>query len=242
MDKKWVETFKLWAKMGKYKQRIREARENIRAVLEKEKCIVLYSGGKDSSVVLHLCMQINRRTPVYFFNAGYDYGSKQMKMPTKVMAEIIENAKSYGAKHIYIRGGKGPSSKQFFGHLVELKRKLGVEVELLGIRKEESVTRKIRARRDGLVQCEGGRRVCFPIKDLSWMDVWAYIVSNGMPYLSIYDKYAKVLGWDKARFTMLFSRGLMHMGGLYYVDGVLFPEFRNLTTEQSPVSRIFKKD
>ena len=72
------------------------------------------------------------------------------------------------------------------------------------------------------------------------MDVWAYIVSNGMHYLSIYDKYAKVLGWDKARFTMLFSRGLMHMGGSYYVDGVLFPEFRNLAVQQHTVSKILK--
>lgn len=237
MNKRWEETFRLWSKMEGYKRRIKEARENIRTVLEREKCIVLYSGGKDSSVVLHLCMQIDRRVPVYFFDAGYDYGSNQMKMPMEVTAEIIRNAKSYGAKRIYIHGGKGPSSKQFFGHLVKLKRKLGVEVELLGIRKEESVTRKIRAKNDALIQHEGKRRVCFPIKDLSWMDVWAYIVSNDMQYLSIYDKYVKVLGWDKARFTMLFSKGLMHMGGTYYIDGVLFPKLRNLTTEQAPIRK-----
>ncbi len=226
MNEKWHRTFELWAETEEYKNHIRTAVKNIKTITKTKRSIVLYSGGKDSSVLLHMCVRIEKTIPVYFFNAGYDYESKQMKMPPQVVKEITENAKSYGASNIYVRGGAGPSSKRFFYYLSELKRELDIEVELLGIRQEESILRKIRA--STLIKKEGERTVSFPIKDLSWKDVWAYIVSNNMRYLSIYDKYANILGWDKVRFTMLFSKGLMHMGGSYYLDGVLMPEFRNL--------------
>jgi len=232
MDEKWQQTFKLWAETEEYKQHINGARENIKTVLKNEKCIILYSGGKDSSVMLHLCMQINKETPVYFFNAGYDYESKQMKMPLELVTEIIKNAKSYGAGDIYICGGRGPSSKRFFGYLTNLKRQLDMNVELLGIRQEESAIRKARAHSEILIRKEGNRKVCFPIRKLLWKDIWGYIVTNKMRYLSIYDKYAEVVGWNKVRFTMLFSKGLIHMGGSYYIDGVLMPEFRNATNKE----------
>jgi 3'-phosphoadenosine 5'-phosphosulfate sulfotransferase (PAPS reductase)/FAD synthetase len=225
MDNKWQQTFELWSETEEYKKHIRESKLNIKSIKDK-KCIILYSGGKDSSVLLHLCMQIDRQIPVYFFNAGYDYESQQMKMPSSIVKEIIQNAKLLGAKTIYVRGGYGPTSKRFFGYLSDIKKKHNIEVELLGIRQEESSTRKIRAKI--MFKYEGNRRVCFPIRHLTWKDVWGYIISNKLPYLSIYDKYADLVGWNKVRFTHLFSKGLLHWGGSYYLDGFLMPEFRHI--------------
>jgi len=231
MNEKWQQTFKLWGETEEYKQHINEAMENIKTVLKNEKCIILYSGGKDSSVMLHLCMQINKETPVYFFNAGYDYESKQMKTPPEIVSDITENATLFGAKNLYIRGGFGPKPSRFFGHLSTIKKNLNVDIELLGLRKEESSGRKGRIK-NTLVQIEGSRKLSFPIKNLTWKDVWAYIIEHKMKYLSTYDKYANIVGWDKARFTSLFSRGIIHEGGSYYIDGVLMPEFRNATNNE----------
>ena len=225
------EMFKLWSETDEYMNHIKEAKANIEKILKNEKCIILYSGGKDSSVMLHLCMRINKETPVYFFNAGYDYESKQMKTPPEIVSDITENAKLFGVKKLYIRGGYGPKPSRFFGHLSTIKKSLDVDTELLGLRKEESSGRKGRIR-NTLVQIEGSRKLGFPIKNLTWKDVWAYIIEHKMKYLSTYDKYAAIVGWDKARFTSLFSKGIIHEGGSYYIDGVIMPEFRNATNKE----------
>ena len=69
--------------------------------------------------------------------------------------------------------------------------------------------------------------LCFPLLNLTWKDVWAYIISNNLPYPSIYDRYAEVLGYDKVRLVTFFDNEFEKLGAPY-LDGVLMPEFRNI--------------
>jgi len=223
----WREMFELWAETPEYKKRIQDAENNIKIILKTEKPTVLYSGGKDSLVLLHMVMKQDDSVPVYYSDSGYDYDSKQIKMPKQMTDEILEVGREAGAKILYSCGHKTPNSRRFFGNLFRVMKKHGCDVELLGIRGGESSMRK--ARVEGpLVRREGSRRVTFPIRGLDWRDIWAYLVTNNVRYLTYYDKYAEIEGgYDEVRLTSRFSRGMIHKGGSYYIDGVMMPEYRN---------------
>jgi 3'-phosphoadenosine 5'-phosphosulfate sulfotransferase (PAPS reductase)/FAD synthetase len=225
MPGEWRELFELWAATDDYEKRIKEAENNIKQILMTEKPTVLYSGGKDSLVLLRMVMLQNDNVPVYYSDSGYDYDSKQIKMPKSMTDEIVEIGKEAGAKILYSCGHKNPNSKRFFGNLFRVMKKHNCDLELLGIRGGES-TRRTRRVQGPLVQKDGTRRVSFPIRDLDWRDVWAYLITNNIRYLSYYDKYAAVEGYDNVRLTSRFSRGMIHKGG-YYIDCVMMPEYRN---------------
>lgn len=226
MPPKWKKTFELWSKQEIHKERLKIAENNIKQVLRHWKPIVLYSGGKDSLVLLHMVMKHDNNIPVYYSDSGYDYDSKQVKMPREMTKEILRIGKLAGAKHIYSCGHKDPSSKRFFGNLFKVMGKHKCNLELLGIRGEESTGRKNRVK-GPLVRVEGSRRLAFPLRDWDWKDIWAYLVMNKLEYLSYYDQYANVEGYDNVRLSSRFSKGLLHKGGSLYLDGVLMPEHRN---------------
>lgn len=216
----------MWNKRKEHKERVQLAEKNIRNILEYWNPIVLFSGGKDSLVLLHMVMQQNNNIPVYYSDSGYDYDSQQIKMPTEMTREILEIGRKAGAKHLYSCGHKDPNSRRFFGNLFKVMKKHHCDLELLGIRAGESTGRKNRIKGQ-LVRIEGSRRIAFPIRHFDWKDVWAYIISNNIEYLSYYDQYAAVEGYENVRLSSRFSRGLLHKGGSLYLDGVMMPQFRN---------------
>lgn len=226
MPDEWREMFELWAELPEYAQRIKDAENNIRQILMAEWPVVLYSGGKDSLVLLHMVMRQNNQIPVYYSDSGYDYESQQIKMPKAMTDDIVKIGREAGANILYSCGHKTPNSKRFFGNLFRVMKKHNCTVELLGIRGQES-TRRTRRVKGPLIQMDGSRRVAFPLRDLDWRDIWAYLITNNIRYLSYYDKYAAVEGgYDKVRLTSRFSQGMVHKGG-YYIDCVMMPEYRN---------------
>lgn len=56
--------------------------------------------------------------------------------------------------------------------------------------------------------------------------MWAYVVVNGLPYLSLYDERAELVGYDRARFTTLFDPEFADVGA-ESVDNVLHWRWRN---------------
>ncbi|MDD2263230.1 MAG: phosphoadenosine phosphosulfate reductase family protein [Clostridia bacterium] len=227
MPDEWREMFEMWADLPEYADRIKKAENNIRQILITEWPVVLYSGGKDSLVLLHMVMKQNDHVPVYYSDSGYDYTSQQIKMPKQMTDDILKIGREAGAKILYSCGHRDPNSRRFFGNLFRVMKKHECTVELLGIRGGESSMRDARVK-GPLVRMEGNRRVAFPLRNLDWRDIWAYLVINNIRYLDYYDKYAAVEGgYDKVRLTSRFSRGMIHKGGSYYIDGVMLAEYRN---------------
>lgn len=215
-----------WSDLPEYGERVEAAKEQIRIVCRERSPILLYSGGKDSLVLLHMAMQIDPDMPIYHFDEGFDGERGTWRFPPAVEAEAIQNAKLAGAKNLYVRGGgdAGPSPKRFFGNLKDVMKRTETNIEMMGLRAAESKGRKRRIQTH--VLHEGWRWISAPLKDLRTEDIWAYILANDIRYASNYDRYGPLVGWLNARFTSMFSNAMTPKGGGVTIDSVLFPEMK----------------
>lgn len=212
MANRWRKTFQMWAKTLQYLNLLTDTRMEIFEVTRKKKCYVAFSGGKDSTVMLHLALQCQADIPVWH----WDYG---VYMPRQVETEIQSNMQVLGAKNVIVETSRSQENAAFFGASHQFMRIKDLAVALVGLRKEESYKRrrKIRKHLKGEL---------YPLAEWGWKDVWAYIVSNNLPYPQLYNVYGPVLGWDKARFVSFFDSEFDHLGASY-LDGFFFPQFRN---------------
>lgn len=210
----------MWAKTEEHHKKVSEANKIIQDSLNRyKKMYVAYSGGKDSTCLLHLVLSYEPDILVFH----WDYGP--YLMPRVYEKETIANMEKMGAKNIYIDTSKEYKShentgiwyKEFFGRITPKLLSEGYKACFVGIRKEESVTRRLRIEaKKSLTQIEE----VWPLQNWSWKDVWAYIFANNVPYHSVYDKYAPIVGWDKARFVTFFDREFEKFGSPN-LDGVL---------------------
>jgi len=233
----WYETFKLWSETKEYKDKVEESRRVISNAFTRYKNpYVAYSGGKDSIAMLHLVLQQKPEIDIWHFDHG------KALMPREIEREIIHNAKLLGAKNLIIKTSKqlGKESARwdykiwynsFFGILNSVTNERGWDGVFLGLRQEESAKRKRKTK-----EFFSGNE-CYPLARWSWKDVWSYIVSNNLPYPSVYDRYAEVFGYDRARLVTFFDKEFEYLGAPY-VDGILMPEFRYIDRKVKKRPRI----
>ncbi|OYT64161.1 hypothetical protein B6U67_00735 [Methanosarcinales archaeon ex4484_138] len=229
MDEIWRETFLFWSETEEYQKKVKEVKKNVQMALNRfRKPYVSFSGGKDSTVMLHLVLE--QKPDVMVFH--WDYG--RYFIPREIEREFLNNAQKIGARNIVVkssslyekkgRGAQNVLGRVMIGLVVPQLKKEGYDGCFVGLRAEEASRRNARTKNlfeSGIITST------FPIRHLTWKDVWAYIVSNNLPYPSVYDKYAKVLGWDKVRLVTFFDPEFDKFGSPN-IDGILMSEFRNV--------------
>lgn len=228
MDSKWRETFLLHSQTESFKNRLNEALTIIEQAINRyKKPYIAYSGGKDSTCVMHMVLQRNPDVMVLHWDYGRYYIPRPLheeiiaiakSMNATLRVETAQEYETLGRKAINVLGTK------MIGELIPRLMDEGYDAVFVGLRCGESVKRKLRI--------NSGRTLTampeiFPVQNWSWLDVWAYIVSRGIPYLSHYDRYGEVIGWDRVRFTTLFDPEFDKFG-CSNIDGVLSWKFRNL--------------
>lgn len=224
MDVQTRKTFLLWSKRPEYREKVTATRIQLYELTRKYKCVVAYSGGKDSTVLLDLALKTQPDISVYH----WDHGSQLM--PREIEKEVIENAYKLGAKNLVVnsslaveRGDMRENWKGWYGifwaSLAKKVREYGWEIQLVGLRADESCKRRAKV-------SNPTKGEVYPLADWGWRDVWAYIVSNNLPYPRMYDVYGPLLGYDRARFVTFFD-GEFEKFGSPYLDGFFFPQYRN---------------
>lgn len=218
MNKYKRKGFLLHAKSKEYKSKLKYSLQIIREAFEGNSCYVSFSGGKDSAVLTHLALSVDSNAWIWHWDYGDDL------MPRQIEKEVLDNLGNMGAVNIVVNKRKGDGAdtssgyKQFFKQIQLNKNEYGWDMGLVGVRRAESTTRKnkyVNHFQDG---------DCYPLLDWSFEDVWAYIVSNNVPYPHVYDVYSSVVGYENSRFVTFFDPEFETLS--YGLDGVLMDEFR----------------
>lgn len=181
----------LRSKLDAYQQLQAELMRTLSRELD-ESSYVSFSAGKDSSVIAHACHAVYPGIPILMSDGG---------CPVRWMEYEREMWLQYAAAqgwnlHLFpwdkfstIRTGgtvkqyQQRSHNAMFRDLTAWAHERGYIRNVMGLRAEESRTRRISFAVHG---CVNHKRIC-PLADWRTADVWTYIISHGLPWLSIYD-------------------------------------------------------
>ncbi len=223
MEAKWRKTFLEYSKFPEHRDKVNRALETI-SKYPKEQSFVMYSGGKDSLVALHLAVTIHPGIHYWHFGWGEEF------MPPEIQQEIHRIVAGYDAQmiydEVYAKGMKDSDLPDilFFTRLRNAIHSNGWKYLFSSLRAEESRRRARMTRKDKNWM---GVKDIFILRDWTWMDIWAYIISHNLKYLSHYDRYAEVMGWDRVRFSTFFDEDLQEKYGIAGIDGLLMWRYRH---------------
>jgi 3'-phosphoadenosine 5'-phosphosulfate sulfotransferase (PAPS reductase)/FAD synthetase len=185
------------ASQSGYRRKLDAMRRRV-ADLDPATTYVSFSAGKDSSVIAHACHAAHPGIPILMIDPG---------CPTHWLERERDRWLSYAAAQgwnlaLYAwdkwgGGGRtGDTEQQYrdkihrdmFSAIESRAKADGLTCKVMGLRAEESRHRRMLvARRGDAYAYRDGTRAVLPIARWSTADVWAYIVTAGLPWLDIYD-------------------------------------------------------
>lgn len=166
-----------------------------------------YSGGKDSTVMLDICLKAGFKGDlIQFFYSEYENPKMNLEMADMMAGNYglkLYRLKCYSSKEAWDEAGRFfvvPSndlekslirkvSMDFGKQSDKISKENGYNLHLIGMRKAESRQRRMTLGSRGLIYYAKTRNAftCCPIGKLTDDDIWAYIISNHLPYISCYD-------------------------------------------------------
>ena len=220
--------FLKWSRRSEHKAKVMRALKLIRLA---ERPLVMYSGGKDSSVVAHLTARVHKSFVVFHWDYGdalmpRSYEREALLMLADLLADsspmvvLAKRPHAFEAREI---GAQGIGYRAFWGNVSKVIKEFNIKTVISALRAEESIRRSIMTKNIiGEVLKVPNFHV---IRDWSWLDVFAYLTSNRLPWHSHYDVRGPLEGWEEVRFVTFFDKEFEHLGTTL-VDGVTMPWFR----------------
>ena len=177
----------LRAKRTDYQVRERQLFSFLRRELN-ERCYVSFSAGKDSAVLAHACHSVMPGIPILMTDPGcpvhWTEQERQAWLDFAGMAgwnlrlfawDKYAVARPTASAAAYRRSVHADQ----FSALSEWAREHGLSRRVMGLRREESRTR-------ANVSASTANTLC-PLSSWPVESVWCYLVSRGVPWLTIYD-------------------------------------------------------
>jgi len=204
-----MEKYRLHAKLPAFQRRVDESLSMVKQAIAEipGTWAVSYSGGKDSTVMLDLCVRAGWRGPVLYQTYGdletlpdnvkaVNWARKHygLEVHTKEAPGEFEVYREVG--HFFIepttpeeRAAVRRWYRNAFGELSKYARRRGWVGQFLGLRIEESDQRRmVLGRRKGIYYAKTRKLwTCCPLYNWSGRDVWAYLVTRELPWAAIYD-------------------------------------------------------
>jgi phosphoadenosine phosphosulfate reductase len=192
--------YRAWALTQAFRRKLATAYDEIRSAIASYRFVACSSWGKDSCAMLGLTMDVvgdgfdvvHLRSPYELPGHEHvvDWFASRCNVhtvdTTKTLTDYLEWLQRHGLH--YEREGqraRGKSGKR--DELLEWVRSRGYTVQVLGMRADESKGRRQCFRARGLTYQAHGLTVCNPIGWWTTRDVWAYLVSRGIPWHRLYD-------------------------------------------------------
>lgn len=192
----------VWATTEKFRRHVDRAKAAVQNALAIGPMGVSYSGGKDSSALLHLVRSIVPEVHAAFYDSGAELASTlelvarmgvETVTPRMSMLDMaryagwwdyatpVDKGCQFDAKRVVIE----EPSEAFV-----VRRRL--RVLAYGLRAGESRARaKNAAARGELFEGSDRTWYCQPLAYWSTADIWAYIASRDIPYNAAYDRMAE---------------------------------------------------
>lgn len=244
------EMYLLLSKMSAYKNKIKKAKEILDNALKNSTNTALsFSSGKDSIVLLHLAVQTGFKGTLVFFKYGL---CTDIETPKENIELLKYYAELYGLKYKILEclgeadcweqigrfvifptsdREKSVFNKTNFDYVIKSKKfeeENNIDLSIIGMRKDESRHRKLMLNKNGPIYQTKSRSsvTCCPISIFSNDDIWAYIFSNDLKYLSIYDYPYIDRRFNRNEITLLYNDSIVRHGGTYHYRK-MYPDFFN---------------
>lgn len=188
--------FRAHAATAAFQRRLAVLHDTCRA-LDPATTYVSFSAGKDSAVVAHACHTAHPGIPILMVDPG---------CPTHWLALERATWLAYAEAHgwaltlfpwdkwgLDLAGEDVPAyqariHKAMFADLHAHAEVRGLTCRVMGLRAAESRARRYSiGRRGSHYDYAGGGSAVLPIATWQTEDVWAYLVTHGLPWLSVYD-------------------------------------------------------
>lgn len=242
--------YQLHARSTRFAWKVSSAQNAIGHAIDTiEPWYVAFSGGKDSTVLLDMVLNVEPDVVIMWGDDGWDY--------PETLQFLSDTEARYGFKLIRVRNrgniagfarwaghedwqGSNPGPWDYecnsFDDHSRLVLNLGFRGVFLGLRQEESVHRRMWLRKSGKIYFVRRERLwhACPLSNWTVDDIWAYIVAEKLPYNPVYDrlealgvepKYQRVgplTAWGLDRYAV-FKRGWPDLFNCFAAE---FPEAR----------------
>lgn len=204
MDEGERELYMATSRLRSHQARVERARARIRECFSVCKPYVSFSGGKDSTVMLHLAQAERSDVLACFYDSGAELPSTYEFVrhvqdnwtavlswchPNRTIIDILR-ASGFGTADATEGLRDGQIAEEIIRDVANTAaRELGTDGYMVGLRRDESGGRKSDlTKRGALFRMRNRQLRCCPIWDWTDDDVWAYIVSNGVEYNEAYDR------------------------------------------------------
>ncbi len=237
------------AKTIEFITKVSEAHELIKKSLQHMKNPYLsFSGGKDSTVMLHMLLKHKSNIPVIYWDADASYPDTEqfikkvviewdlnfIRRKTESMFSVFHK---YGVNHPQIE------NKTMIATVYEPIKKLiedyGFDGVFVGLRAQESKGRRKLIKSRGQLFYNKSQKVmeCLPVAQFTVEDIWAYITANDLKYNSIYDR-TSMLSRNELRVSYWCGESCREMGRWVWLKKE-YPELYNKFTSEFPEVREF---
>lgn len=191
-----IAAFRAHAQLSGYRRKLGALRQTVEA-LDQATTYVSFSAGKDSAVISHACHAAHHGIPILMIDPG---------CPTHWLEHERERWVAYAVSNgwnitlypwdKWERRREADTEQQYRDHIhgsmfsaIEARARAdGLTCKVMGLRAAESRQRAMLvATRGDAYDYKDGTRAVLPLAHWSVNDVWAYIVTNDLPWLDIYD-------------------------------------------------------
>lgn len=209
-----------WASTARFARQVDRAREAVERAIKIGRIGISYSGGKDSTVLLHVVRSVVPAAPAAFYDSGCELASTYelvramgvtIVAPRMSMLDMARYAGWWDCADPVDKGCPFDAKRVLIEEPAEafvVRERL--RVIAYGLRAGESNARAKSAHARGEL-FEGADRTWYsqPLAYWSTQDVWAYIASRGLPYNAAYDRMteARVDRASQRVATLLGARG-----------------------------------